>query len=309
MTQPAFSITSAASAAHKRVTVLIYGESGIGKTSLVKTLGVTDDTKVFYVAADPGQLVFRGRNFQVAEAPNGDWNEKVMDDVYRYLQKEAASYEWIVVDGLDELGAAVLRSKLLTQRDARRAYGEMGDYMSVWAKHMRDLKGTSILFITHIDNQQDETGAMYFHPSFPGKAVTSQLNDWFDLVGCMRSVRTDKEIKRLIQFRPEADPRFKVKDRSSVMTDYEEPNLGAIFNRIHEAGFELSEPAGPPQSEEPEKRSKEDLTELALVASECGVNRSSIVEYAQATWETKPGLLSIDDFQALLTWVRSQKKQ
>lgn len=301
--QTPFVLTKASDASHKRVTVLMFGESGIGKTSLTKTLNVTDDGKVFYIGADPGQLALRNRDFVVAQAPDGEWNEAVMDAIYHYLLREAASYEWVVVDGLDELGAAVLRSRAKVQRDMRKAYGEMGDYMAVWAKRIRDLKGCSIMFITHIGHEQDETGAMNFFPSFPGKAVTEQLNDWFDLVGCMRSVKTDTGVKRLIQFKPEADPRFKVKDRSGVMNDYEEPDLGAIFKRIHEAGFTTHEPAGPPP---PEKRTEEDLAELASAASRTGKSRAAVVQYAESKYGRKPSELNVTEFADLLKWTNEE---
>lgn len=267
-----FTTTKASDASHKRLTALIYGESGIGKTSLVKTLNVTDDSKVFYIAADPGQLVFRDRNFIVAEAPNGDWNEAVMDSIYDYLLHNGKDYEWIIVDGLDELGEAVLKSKAKTQKDMRKVYGEMGDYMASWTKHMRDLKGTSSLFITHIARSQDETGAMFFGPSFPGNKVTDQLVDWFDVVGCMRAVKSEVGVERLIQFKPEADLRFKVKDRSSVLVDFEKPSLGEIFARVHAAGFEIKEAPI-------EMASAEDLVTMARKAAAKGITRNDIVEY------------------------------
>lgn len=291
-----FTTTKASDAAHKRLTVLVYGESGIGKTSLSKTLNLSSDDKLFYIAADPGQLALRERGFIVAEAPNGEWNEGVLEDIYRYLLTHASEYEWIVVDGLDELGEAVLRDKSKTQRDMRKAYGEMGDFMANWTKKMRDLKGTSSIFITHISKDKDETGAMYFSPSFPGNKVTEQLVDWFDMVGCMRSVKTESAVSRMIQFKPEADLRFKVKDRSGVMNDFESPNLGDIFSRVHEKGFILKEAALRYPTDE-------DRSALVQRARAAGLTRVDLENAAGAAYDG----MTYDTYEKMINFVASKE--
>lgn len=291
----AFKLSKASDVAHKRITGLIFGESGVGKTSLVKTLPASSDEKVFYIAADPGQLVFRDRGFIVAEAPNGEWNEGVMIEIYNHLKENQSAYEWIIVDGLDELGEAVLRSKLKVLKDGRKAYGEMGDFMSVWAKGIRDLKGSSVLQITHIDRLTEDTGAVEFVPSFPGKSVAGQLNDWFDLVLCMRFVRTETKVDRLLQCNREADTRYRVKDRSSVLLNFEEPDLGKIFAKIHEAGIETRDEVVVPQFT---------VEQLSKLIEEKGLSRKAVVEKSKELFGNTPSTLASDQLGQLITWVK-----
>jgi hypothetical protein len=231
-------LTKANEAAHKRLSVLIFGEPKVGKTTLAKTLPVTDDSKLLYVAADPGQLALRDRGFVVAQPSNGDLTESFFDEVREHIRTNGKDYEWIFVDGVDEVAEAILKSKMRTQRDGRKAYGEMADYVESWMKAIRDVQGTSVVFVTHIEQRDAGEGEIEHLPMFPGKQIQSHVNEWFDLIGCMRLVRHEgSAYQRYIQFRREADWRYVVGDRSGVTELYEKPDLGALFKKIHEAGF------------------------------------------------------------------------
>lgn len=235
----ALKLTRTSDAAHKRLSVLIFGEPKVGKTTLAKTLPVTDDSKLLYVAADPGQLALRERNFIVAQPGNGDLTEEFFNSVKSHIRSEGHKYEWIFVDGVDEVADAVLKARLKVQRDGRKAYGEMADYVEAWMKSVRDVDGTSVVFVTHIEQRDAGEGEVEYIPMFPGKQIQSHVNEWFDLIGCMRLVRGDgSSYKRFIQFRRDADWRYVVGDRSGVTELYEEPDLGKLFRKIHEAGFE-----------------------------------------------------------------------
>lgn len=225
--------------AHKRLSVLIFGEPKVGKTTLAKTLPLTSDDKLLYVAADPGQLALRDRKFVVAQPDKDELTEQFFDDVRDHVRKDGNKYEWIFVDGVDEVADAILKSKLRVQRDGRKAYGEMAEYVESWMKAIRDVRGVSVVFVTHIEQREAGDGEVENIPMFPGKQIQNHVNEWFDLIGCMRLVRnSDNKLERYIQFRREADWRYVVGDRSGVTELYEEPDLGKLFRKIHEAGFQ-----------------------------------------------------------------------
>jgi len=214
---------------HRRITMLIYGEHGIGKTTLAKTVKVSSDDKLLYVAADPGQLALRDRDF-VLMSPK-DQGDKPMMTILEHAK--ATAYEWIVVDGIDALAKEVLRGEKAKSKDGRKAYGEMIDKMEYWLESMRDLEGKNVLFITHMTSSQDDMGVTSHGPSMPSNSLKDSVPALFDLVGCMRSMRTENGVERLIQFQPEAATGYVCKDRSGALQSTEKPDITAILAKIH----------------------------------------------------------------------------
>lgn len=226
-----FSRTS--DAEHQRLTVLIYGEPGIGKTTLAKTLPVSDDSKLLYVAADPGQLALRDRGFACVSWDDPD-AERPLTEIGKHADE--SDYEWIVVDGIDDACQHVLNAMLKAHKDGRKAYGETKTVFERWLKAMRDLSGKNVLFISHMNSTQDDSGATRYGPSMPSAGTRDMVPPLFDLVGCMRAVRSaEGKIERMIQFRPEAGTAYICKDRSGVLDDLEQPDLSKIFQKIHGA--------------------------------------------------------------------------
>ena len=226
-----FSKTS--DAEHERLTVLVYGEAGIGKTSLVKTLPIKSDERVLYVAADPGQLVLRDREFVCVSWDDED-AQRPLSEILEHAR--GTDYDWIVVDGIDEACQMVLDRLKAAHKDGRKAYGETRDLFGRWLKAMRDLPGRNVLFLTHMASMQDDAGATSYSPSMPSAGTRDMLPPMFDLVGCMRAVRNaDGKVQRMLQFRAEGGTAYLCKDRSGALEDFEAPDLGAVFEKIHGA--------------------------------------------------------------------------
>ena len=254
----------------KHATFLIYGESGIGKTSLAKTLPLTSDEKLLYIAVDPGQLSLRDRpNFSKAQAPNGVWSKDYLTALYQYIRDNSNKFEWVFIDGLDDLGDAILSAEKKRTANQQKAYGEMADFMKEWTLAVRDISGTNVILITHISQDKDATNTLSFGPSFPGKAFTNRLPDFFDFIGCMRMVETEDGKKRMLQFMKEADPRYTVKERGGVVNPLEPPDLGAILKRLQEAGFRVVD--------ESPKRSRAELKAAGELMKEKGISTEQVV--------------------------------
>lgn len=243
---------------HKRASILFFGPPKSGKTGLLDSLKLTGpDSEVVYIAADPGQMRLRKRKFRVLEPNSGQGIDKeFLQDCYEFCKQGVANgtIKYICVDGADAIGNVLLRTLLSTAKDPRKAYGEMAEIMEEWLLKMRDLKGATYIVITHMSSNKLDNDVLEFVPTFPGKQINERVNGWFDIIGCVRPVMTGETTSQtFIQFNPLKDPRYKVGDRSGVLSDYEAPDLGAILEKIHDAGLVtegVAEKYIPPRSDE-----------------------------------------------------------
>lgn len=223
-----------------KASFLFYGEAGIGKTSLAKTLPVENDERLLYLGVDPGQLSLRGRSFSRIWPDNGKWTRDYLVELAKYIRDYSNKFDWVVIDGIDDLGNAILSAEKKNSTNLQRAYGEMGDFMIDWMLAMRDIDGTNPIFITHIESNREPDGTVTYRPAFPGRMVTERLINYFDFCGCMRLVGTEDGQRRMIQFKREANPRYEVKERGDAVAPLEEPNLSAIMDKLKAAHIRVT---------------------------------------------------------------------
>lgn len=232
--------------------MLVYGLDGLGKTSLIKSLECKPE-EILLVAADPGQLALAPISDEVRKKKGlPDWLGKDMRGVKyiapktgeefaairEWIKREAhKQFKWVFIDGLDEVGNDALRlfkdkeKAKGSKANLMKAYGDMADAMELWIGEILDSNVSSV-FITHVD-ESDEKDVMY-GPAFPGKKMTAALGAMFDEVLCLRWAKETptSPTKRWLQCTPDFDPRFKIKDRSGMLNELEEPNLQTVLNKV-----------------------------------------------------------------------------
>lgn len=204
--------------------VLIYGEAGAGKTTLIKTL-----PKPLILSAEGGLLSLRRENLPFIEIHTVE----ELRDAARWLEssEEAKQFESVALDSISEIAEVVLSTEKMLNKDGRAAYGNMNDTMTKIIRSFRDLPNRHVYFSAKMEKAQDETGAMLFSPSMPGKTLTQSLPFFFDEVFALRVGRDDKgEPMRMLMCRP--DGLWTAKDRAGALEIWEPADLGAIITKI-----------------------------------------------------------------------------
>lgn len=212
-------------AAANGIKLLVYGDSGIGKTSLI---GTAPSPVVF--SAEAGLLSLA--SIQIPYVSITNLNE--LNDAYQWAlsSHEARQFQTVCLDSITEVGGLVLAHALSQVKDPRQAYGELMEKMSSTIRLFRDLPGKNVyLSAQEVMQKDDDSGITKYTPSMPGKKLGPQMPYFFDEVFRMRIGRTAEGSEyRYLQTQP--DFNSVAKDRSGKLSPMEEPHLGKIFAKI-----------------------------------------------------------------------------
>lgn len=206
------------------VKMLVYGQAGTGKTSLIPTL-----PRVVVLSAEGGLLSIQG-----ADVPYIEINSMTsLMEAYSWLTEsaEAKGFDSIALDSISEIAEVVLAEELKKQKDGRAAYGELNTIMAGMIRVFRDLPAKHVYFTAKCDKSQDETGRLLYAPSMPGKSLSMQVPYFFDLV---LALRVEKDSEGLAQraLMCDSDGIWQAKDRSGKLGAWEAPDLSAIIAKI-----------------------------------------------------------------------------
>ena len=198
--------------------IVIYGESGVGKTTLISHLD-----NAIVLSADRGLLSLA--KFDIPYIEIADMDD--VNDSFEYCKK--SNYDHIVFDSLTEIAEEVLFEMKKGKKDKRQAYGELADAFGVMIRKFRDIKGRNTIFMAkmkHIYNDEDVVTS--YAPLMPGRVLPHGLPYLVDEVFCYQMDRKGKRFFQTI-----ADRKRPAKDRSGNLANPEEnPNLNDIIKRI-----------------------------------------------------------------------------
>jgi hypothetical protein len=225
----AIKIQSTADVSVEGIKVVVYGESGIGKTVLCST-----SPYPLIISAEKGLLSLAGKAIPYIEIRN--IND--VGDAYNFITKsaESSNYKTICIDSISELTETCLtdiKKQLITDSesgkiDARQAYGKVAESIGAMIRRFRDLKHHDVIFTAKMRRVEDEdTGIVKFEPYLPGKVLPFNLPYLVDEVFCMRMRRDNT---RYLQ--TSAERKYIAKDRSVKLSAEEEPDILSIFNKI-----------------------------------------------------------------------------
>jgi len=220
----AISLKSTGSLSSGNVKVLVYGQAGSGKTSLIPTL-----PSPIVLSAEGGLLSIAGADIPFVEIDT----IQTLHEAYEWAaqSEEAGSFESVCLDSISEIGETVLAAEMKRAKDPRQAYGEMQHQMGDLIRAFRDLPSKHVYFTAKLEKAQDEQGRMLYAPSMPGNKTGQALPYFFDEV---LALRVEKDAEGIAQraLMCDTDGLWLAKDRSGCLDMWEPPDLGAVIRKI-----------------------------------------------------------------------------
>jgi len=206
------------------VKLLVYGQAGAGKTSLIPTL-----PNPIVLSAEGGLL-----SIQDAELPYIEITTMAeLQEAYKWLLEspEAAQFESVAIDSISEIAEVVLNYEKKINKDPRAAYGSMQEQMADIIRVFRDLPAKHVLMTAKLEKTQDEMGRVLYAPSMPGNKTGQSLPYFFDEVLALR-VERDAEGNSQRALMCDSDGLWLAKDRSGKLESWEAPDLSMIIAKI-----------------------------------------------------------------------------
>ncbi len=220
----AISLKSTGSLDANGVKVLVYGQAGAGKTSLIKTL-----PSPIILSAEGGLLSIQDADLPYIEI--GDM--ETLKEAYTWLSESAEGrhYKSVALDSISEIAEVVLGAEKKATKDPRQAYGAMQEQMAEIIRAFRDLPGRHVYMSAKLEKTADEMGRVLYAPSMPGNKTGQGLPYFFDEVLALR-VEKDGDGVTQRALMCDSDGLWLAKDRSGKLGAWEAPDLGAIIEKI-----------------------------------------------------------------------------
>jgi len=220
----AINLRSTSDAHTNGVKLLVYGQAGAGKTTLIKTL-----PNPIVLSAEGGLLSLQDADLPYIEITSME----DLREAYEWCKgsKEAAGFESVALDSISEVAEVVLHYELKKSKDGRAAYGEMNSTMQELIRSFRDLPGKHVYMSAKLEKSQDEIGKILYNPGMPGKSLTQGLPYFFDEVLALRVERDAEGITQRAMM-CDSDGLWLAKDRSGKLPIWCAPDLGEIIAKI-----------------------------------------------------------------------------
>jgi phage nucleotide-binding protein len=206
-----------------KVKILVYGQAGMGKTTLCGTA-----PKPLIISAEGGMLSLADKDLPVIEVTS-------TSDIYEALEyvqsKKGKKFKTICLDSVSDIAEVVLNDLKKESKDPRKAYGNLADEMMELIRAFRDLKSHHVYMTAKAKRAINDEGDERFFPSMPGQQLITNLPYMFDEVLALRIWKDeDGDEYRYLQTQP--DYYYEAKDRSGKLKAMEKPDLNYIFRKI-----------------------------------------------------------------------------
>jgi hypothetical protein len=233
-------ILSSKAFGQESIKVLIFGQSGHGKTTmcattLEPTLIISAESGLLSIAGSECDVIDLAQDDQGKLVPKEDRIARLME-VYKFIQTDEVKkkYKWICLDSLTEIGQNLVekcQKDFPDRKDGMVLWGEYAKGMRGIIKAFRDLSFYNVVFTALSIEEKDENGKRLFAIDLNGK-IAQQLPQFFDEVLFLHVAKNEagEQVRKLLCNPVDTVPY--AKDRSGKLEKFEEPNLAKIAMKI-----------------------------------------------------------------------------
>src|SRR6185369_5586381 len=219
--------------------MLVYGDSGVGKTTLAASAdSLPEMRKILVVDIEGGLLSIKNRYPNVESVRVTSWAD--MQEVYNQLYAGDHGYRTVIIDSLSEaqkMSMDLVMRKLVDQHEERdpdvpsiREWNINIEQTRKFVRTFRDLPVNTIFTALAKSDKNQMTGAVRIKPSLSGK-VADEVAAFLDIVSYYYVKEHDGENRRMLLCG--ATPGIVAKDRTGSLDQVMvEPTMSTIWNAV-----------------------------------------------------------------------------
>jgi len=243
--------------------ILIIGPSGVGKTSLLRTLSAELLASTLFVDIEAGDIAVA--DLSVASVRPRTWEEcrnlacalggpnpalpptvAYSEAHYNEVMKNPelaclAGYQILFVDSLTaaarlSFAGAEQQPEAISDRgrkDLRAIYGAHARNMLSWLNQLQHARARTVIFVAVLEKNTDELNISTWQPQIEGAKTGRELPAIVDEIVTMQWVDFDdrKPVRAFVCVNPNAWG-YPAKDRSGKLDQFEPPNRGALIEKL-----------------------------------------------------------------------------